>query len=237
MLVDYHIHSSFSPDSESSIIDIVSMCKMKGIKSFIITDHIEVSSTQYACSLEINEYRKEMEKFSIPVGVEIGWDGTKPVDVEVSKFDYVLFSHHVVDEPIDDNSYVSYLERLNELMRKFSNFHALAHLDFPRRYHKGHRPFSLDTYDLIKEILNYVIENGKFLEVNTQSIPTYGEPNPSKEILKIYKELGGMALTLGSDAHKVEHIGRGIKEGIEILKDLGYNYIMTLNFGWEMVKI
>ncbi len=237
MLVDYHIHSNFSSDSESSILDIVTMCKMKGIKSFIITDHIEVTSTLYACGLDINEYRKQMEKFSIPVGAEIGWDGTKPIDVEVSKFDYVLFSHHVVDEPIDDKSYISYLERLNELMREFSNFHALAHLDFPRRYHKEHKPFSLDTYDLIKEILNYVIENGKFLEVNTQSIPTYGEPNPSIEILKIYKELGGKALTLGSDAHKVEHIGRGIKEGIEILKDLGYNYIMVLNIGWEMVKI
>ncbi|MGB4755795.1 MAG: histidinol phosphate phosphatase, partial [Fervidobacterium sp.] len=108
---------------------------------------------------------------------------------------------------------------------------------FPRRYHKNNEPFSKELYDIISEILKTLIKNGKSLEVNTAPISLYGEPNPSIEILKIYKSLGGRNITIGSDAHELKDIGEGINEGIEMLKKVGYNYILVFDIEWKEVKI
>ncbi|AEH51567.1 PHP domain-containing protein [Pseudothermotoga thermarum] len=239
MLTDYHIHSNFSLDCKSSISEIVLACREKGITSFIITDHYEVSTKDVWKDwvFNVDEYKKQMEKYSLPVGIELGWDGIAPINIDLEIFDYVLLSHHDLDEPVTKESYVKYLERLNKLIRKIDHFHCLAHLDFPRRYNKDYEPFSKDTYDLIKEILKYLIEEGKFLEVNTRSISMFGEPNPSVEILKLYRELGGEMITLGSDAHYIENIGLGIQQGLEMIKSVGFRYMMVFNNGWEAVEL
>lgn len=237
LIADYHMHSSYSPDSTSEIEDIIEVARQKKINYIIITDHYEISSDQHANEITVDIYRREMEKYSLPVGIELGWDGIKDLNVDTSKFDFVLLSHHFIEEPITQQSYRNYLLRLLDIMNRFDGYHALAHLDFPRRYHKTNEPFSAETFDIITEILKKLIREGKSLEVNTASIEKYGEPNPSVEILKLYKSLGGRNLTIGSDAHSLDQIGRGIERGIEILKELGYNYILVLDAEWREVRI
>jgi histidinol-phosphatase (PHP family) len=236
IIADYHMHSHYSPDSEASVEEIVETAREKGIERIIITDHYEIAD-EHANVLDIEKYRNEMQRYSLPVGVELGWDGIKPLNVDTSKFDYVLLSHHFVEDPITQQSYKNYLERLLKIMNQFDGYHALAHLDFPRRYQKNNASFSVELFDIITEILNTLIKNGKMLEVNTASVQIYGEPNPSIEILKLYKSLGGRNITIGSDAHSLEDIGRGIERGIEILKELGYNYILVLDTEWREIKI
>ena len=236
IIADYQLHSKYSPDSESDIEDIIEVSHEKNIEHIIITDHYEIAD-EHANVLNIDEYRKKMEKYSLPVGVELGWDGTRELKVDTKKFDYVLLSHHHIEDPITQESYRKYLLRLLEIMNEFDGYHALAHLDFPRRYHKSNEPFSKELYDIISEILKTLIKNGKSLEVNTAPISLYGEPNPSIEILKIYKSLGGRNITIGSDAHELKDIGEGINEGIEMLKKVGYNYILVFDIEWKEVKI
>ena len=95
----------------------------------------------------------------------------------------------------------------------------------------------MELYDIISEIMKILIKNGKMLEVNTAAIEIYGEPNPSIELLRLYKSLGGRNITIGSDAHSLEQIGRGIERGIEILRELGYNYILVFDAEWREVRI
>ena len=59
---------------------------------------------------------------------------------------------------------------------------------------------------IITEILKTVIQDGKGIEINTSS-RRYGlkDSTPSRDILKLYKELGGKIITIGSDSHKPEH--------------------------------
>lgn len=45
-----------------------------------------------------------------------------------------------------------------------------------------------------------------------------------KDILKMYKELGGEITTIGSDAHLPEHIGYKFEDIPKILKSIGFNY-------------
>ncbi|WP_372589447.1 PHP domain-containing protein [Fervidobacterium pennivorans subsp. shakshaketiis] len=236
LVADYHIHSRYSPDSQSEIEDIIETSREKGINHIIITDHYELAD-EHANVIDVDTYRSEMEKYSLPVGVELGWDGVKELNVDTKKFDYVLLSHHQVEEPITQESYKNYLLRLLDIMKRFDEYHALAHLDFPRRYQKNKEPFSVELYDIISEIMKILIKNGKMLEVNTAAIEIYGEPNPSIELLRLYKSLGGRNITIGSDAHSLEQIGRGIERGIEILRELGYNYILVFDAEWREVRI
>lgn len=47
---------------------------------------------------------------------------------------------------------------------------------------------------------------------------------PSTDILKLYQDLGGQIITIGSDSHKKEHLGAHIEDVMKILKDLGFEY-------------
>ena len=49
-----------------------------------------------------------------------------------------------------------------------------------------------------------------------------GEAMPNLCLLKRYHELGGRLVTLGSDAHCTEDLGRGIDVGMELLKAAGF---------------
>ena len=73
-----------------------------------------------------------------------------------------------------------------------------------------------------------VIKDGKGIEVNTSS-HRYDlvDLTPSRDILKLYKELGGNIITIGSDSHKREHLGAYIKETKTELKKLGFEYYCT----------
>ena len=46
----------------------------------------------------------------------------------------------------------------------------------------------------------------------------------ASEWLRRYKELGGEIITVGSDAHKAEHIGYEFEIAGELLKSCGFRY-------------
>ena len=81
---------------------------------------------------------------------------------------------------------------------------------------------------LITQILKCVIENGKGIELNTSSIKyQLDDLMPSTDILKLYLELGGKIITIGSDSHRKEDLGSHIKELRKVLKDIGYTEFTT----------
>src|SRR5690606_23806806 len=76
--------------------------------------------------------------------------------------------------------------------------------------------------ELVDEILRTCIEADLVPEVNLstlrQSLP---EPCPADWVVVRYAELGGRAMTLGSDAHRPEHVALGIAEAADRLKQQG----------------
>ena len=50
---------------------------------------------------------------------------------------------------------------------------------------------------------------------------------PSREILKLYRELGGTIITIGSDSHKEDDVGCKISYVKNELKELGYKEFCT----------
>ena len=86
-----------------------------------------------------------------------------------------------------------------------------------------------DYGDVFEAILKTIIEHGKGIEINTGSLyknMTYAHPHP--EILKLYKELGGEIITIGSDAHVPKYIGYDFETyARDILTATGFHYYCT----------
>jgi len=80
-------------------------------------------------------------------------------------------------------------------------------------------------YEVIEDILKNIIDRGKALEVNTSGIKYgLGFAHPKQEILKLYRELGGELITIGSDAHCCGHLAYDFEAACRMLKELGFRY-------------
>jgi len=100
----------------------------------------------------------------------------------------------------------------------------LAHIPYTLRYmndRDGNRVTLDSYYGRIEVILSNLIARGAGMELNTNRGRSVDDYRP---ILERYRRLGGEIVTLGSDAHVAQDIGRGIPEGVQLLRELGFRY-------------
>ena len=156
--------------------------------------------------------------------------------------DFVLFSMHQVNNlefwtqdfqkgKTQKEYNDEYYKEIYQTMQMFHHYSCLAHLDLLARYDEnGIYPFENEK-DIIAEILKYAIRDGKGVEINTSSWK-YGlkDTQPSRAILKLYKDLGGKIITVGSDAHETRYLASHIKDAYAVLKnEIGINEICTFD--------
>ena len=156
------------------------------------------------------------------------------------ELDFVLFSMHQVNNlefwtqdfqrgKTQKEYNEEYYREIYETMKIFKDYSVLAHLDLIVRYdNNGVYPFE-NVKDMVAEILKLAIADGKGIELNTSSWK-YGlaDTQPSRAILKLYKDLGGRILTAGSDAHVAKMLADHLDEGYQILRDeIGFKEICT----------
>lgn len=187
-------------------------------------------------------------KISIRSGLEFGIQSITVQDYEKlftkyrNELDFVLFSMHQVNNQEFWNQQFQegktqqeyneqYYNEILKTMKLFRNYSVLAHLDLLVRYDRaGIYPFE-KVQDIIAEILKQAITDGKGIEVNTSSWH-YGlsDTQPSRKILKLYKDLGGKIITVGSDAHSTKYLADHIKDAYAILKDeIGFTEFTTFD--------
>lgn len=151
-------------------------------------------------------------------------------------FDFVIASSHLLDnydpyypdywESIHNDTEAGirrYFQSIRENVEAFKNFDVYGHLDYIVRY-APNKNFVYDPACFQEEIdalLKAIINAGKGIEVNTAGLK-YGLPfaHPKEEILKRYFELGGTYFTVGSDAHKLEHLAYDFQKEAAILDNL-----------------
>jgi histidinol-phosphatase (PHP family) len=97
-----------------------------------------------------------------------------------------------------------YLEELRELA-EMDCFDVMAHIGYPRRYmfRAGFTAeLSVEEYgEPLREILQMLIDRGKGIEVNCSGLRQGAGSFPGLPVLRLYRELGGEIITVGSDAH------------------------------------
>ena len=155
--------------------------------------------------------------------------------------DFIILSIHQVDDQefwtqdfqrgrTQQEYHERYYEELLAVMQEYKDYSVLGHLDSITRYDKqGVYPFRR-VRPIVEQILRCAIEDGKGIEVNTSS-HRYGlsDTTPSVEILKLYRELGGTILTIGSDSHAPAYLGTHITETRTLLRELGFRQFCTFD--------
>ena len=154
-------------------------------------------------------------------------------------FDFIILSiHQVEDKEFWTQDFQRgrtqreynerYYEEMLSVVKAYKNYSVLGHVDLIKRYDKaGPYPFE-KVRPMIAEILKTVITDGKGIELNTSS-HRYGlaDSMPSAELLRLYKDLGGSIITIGTDSHAPEHLGTYIREAESQLKELGVHQFCT----------
>ena len=123
-----------------------------------------------------------------------------------------------------------YLDEL-EKMVSWGRFTVLGHLTLPERYawERHQVPLSFDRYEeRLRAILKAAIDRGLGIELNSNR---GNAPLPGEKWLKIYRELGGEIITLGSDAHRPAHIACAMEERQELLKACGFDAFCAFDAG------
>lgn len=121
-----------------------------------------------------------------------------------------------------------YLEELLELS-SLPCFDVMAHIGYTRRYmRRAGFEAALDRErfgGLLEELLRRLIETGKGIEVNCSGLREGAGTFPGLPVLRLYRELGGEIVTVGSDAHSPPTAGAGIAQGFELLREAGFRYV------------
>lgn len=201
-----------------------------------------VDYPRYAAEIE-RMRRLYGEKITVKMGLEFGVQAHTIPRFEALfhkyPFDFIILSIHQVDDKefwtqdfqtgrTQREYNERYYEELLRVVRAYHNYSVLGHMDLIKRYDKeGIYPFE-KVKPVMAEILKLVIADGKGIEVNT-SFHRYGlaEPMPSVELLRLYQDLGGSIVTIGSDSHSPAHLGSYIQEAKSLLKELGFQSFCT----------
>ena len=244
-MVDMHIHSRCSEDSEAPMDSYAARADILGIDSICFTDHLDCNPHGYGYRYFVPEdYWREFNAASelngrvqLLSGLEFGDPQMFPVEfneLNAQPFDFILGSVHFTERYPDlffseliktgvtaVECYDTYWATVLECV-SFGGFDCLGHLDFPKRY------YNELIYDeaKLRAIFHVMHENGIILEINASTLLRLGATMPCRELLQLYSAEGGRYAVFGSDAHRVEDLGVGYAESKALLDECGITEVM-----------
>lgn len=253
-MIDCHLHSDCSGDCSASMMEMCRAAADRGLTIICFTEHVDFEPTDVCYQKFDNDlYRRRIDEarsafdglLDIRCGIEVDFVTKYRDEIEDllrrTEFDYVLGASHYVNGVIledhdlyfpgktAEEAYAPFFE--NALAAVETGwFDTLAHLDLCKRYGvRYYGSFDWTPYrEVIERILTSVISRGMSLEINTSGLRQSPEDTyPSRGLLRLYASLGGKLITLGSDAHKPEHVGADIQTAIEVAKELGFASVST----------
>lgn len=215
---------------------------MKAAFEHLVPETFDVKAQQD----EIDRVNRETgsKGFRVFKGVEIGLQKTSREKIREflseNSFDGIIASVHYLDETDPffggyyqgkdwKTAYGHYLETLYEEMKWLGDFDIMGHYDYVARYapYPQESIFYNDFSDIFDEILKYLAENGKALEINTKTYQDYKGRTPvlDKNILLRFREFGGEAISLGSDSHDPVRPGDKFERYAGFIRNAGFRFI------------
>ena len=220
-----------------------------GVMGYEIPDDDRMEKEILACK---ERYRGQLH---VGYGIELGEPCEEPEAaralLEKHDFDFVLGSLHNLEgcvdfayinfsdpdfgEKLTDHLFSRMLSETDRLA-DFPGIHSIAHLTYMERYlmKAGKKPVNKAPFEeRLRLFFKKLTEKQIALELNVSPI-SRGSGRftmPDADLMRMYKEAGGELVTVGSDAHCPEHIGKGIKEGYRLLSDCGFRYVTVYRDG------
>jgi histidinol-phosphatase (PHP family) len=240
MLIDYHTHPQahgeyqFNPERLQAFLDAAAA---QGLAELGFTDHDNLAA-EVGWDL-IAHLRTAYPSLSIKLGLEVDYLPERQMEIGAllgtMPLDYVLGSVHTVDgfqfdvweersgydawEP--DALYRRYYQLLVQAIQ-LGCFDILAHLDVIKVF--GFRPLS-DATRLALPVIKAAKRAGLAVEINSNGWhKPVAEVYPARPILEACFDLG-IPITLGSDAHQPEQVGRDLETARELAWQVGYRQV------------
>jgi histidinol-phosphatase (PHP family) len=180
-------------------------------------------------------------------GIEIGFfSGMEKRLVEMTsgiEYDFLMGSIHCLDHACIDSSreYRGYFSKhgarelldvyYEEILKLAESrlFDAMGHIDVYKKYGINFYGPEIDYLprNLLAAVFDALRRNGLALEINAAGLRRIDQFYPSPEIMKLARDLKVERLTVGSDCHKVDDLGKGIKEACEYAKSFGFSRVFT----------
>lgn len=244
MIFDSHMHTEFSFDSEMKAEDAIARANALGL-GLVFTEHFDYGFPgEEDCTFSPGKYMETYAQFrggSLRLGVEIGMskearDANKEF-INRAPFDMVIGSIHMVDgmdiyypEFYDgrtkEDVYYAYFALMAE-EAAIQDMDVLGHIDYMARYAPYDAP-KLDYMgfkDEIDRVLRTILDRGIVMELNSRRL---GDKQALEELAPIYsryRELGGMYVTIGSDAHTADAVGINFRTALDFIDSLGLQQV------------
>ncbi len=251
-LPDLHVHSNFSPDSSMYREDAIKAALKIGITALCFTEHMDLGHHMEdfnrvpdfdTMHRSLKTLQEQFPELTLYRGLEAGYlpsTAKETADILASQpLDYVILSTHCVDgidcylpefkRNMDQaTAYKRYLETLYESVADNTltdYYDCIGHIGYIakcRHFKENELPYSFAP-KLFDEILYQIIKKEKGIEVNTSGIEKAGHTLPHPSIIQRYRELGGKIITLGSDAHTSDRVGKHIADTLKLVKTCGFD--------------
>lgn len=251
-IVDMHTHTDNSPDGNHSAIFMAEHAEKKNLYAIAFTDHVEVDyfySDSYdrravQSFFEISKAKEAFKgRLNVLRGVELGqphYDKELAEKlINMHNYDVVIGSIHNLRNMSDfccwDYNDIDVEAAINEYYDENINLAAwgkvdvIAHITYPFRYIFNSCGYIEDITKYRKktdELLKLIAENDLALEINMGGLNyPIKKPSPDIDTVKRFKELGGKLISVGSDSHYAQRIGRGIDKACEMAKEAGFKSV------------
>ena len=244
-MFDFHMHTTVSYDGHNTPLEMARAAVAAGLKEICFTDHLDYQQCvpREKTAYSTDAYRTAYEGLEIPgltirQGTEVSlnpWNKAEiQADLQAYPYDFVLGSIHFID---DQDIYFPefwagrdfiateriYFEEMLRCVQLHDDFDVLGHLTYISKC-KGHpspRIIPLEDHkEVVAEIMKTLIAKGKGMEINTSGVDRCGDYLPGIPYLKLYKDLGGQIITVGSDAHTADRVGQYTADAIAIAKEI-----------------
>lgn len=259
---DYHMHSNFSGDCVATMASMCQAAIDQGIPEIGFTEHYDLHPLESIRDMfqpepwlaEIERCRAQFgDRLTIRAGIEIGEPHIYQTETQQMlaryPFDYALGSLHWVDNDSvfnpkffraypEQQAYQLFFAEL-ERMTRLGGFDSLSHFDVPLRtahdvYGGNYNPHQHEA--AIRAVLQNCIDQGIALDLNTAALRLRANLlTPRLEILQWYTEMGGERITLGSDAHRPENVGKHLDTALRIALQAGLRY--TTHFAQRQAEL
>ncbi|MBM3957853.1 MAG: histidinol-phosphatase, partial [Gemmatimonadetes bacterium] len=134
---------------------------------------------------------------------------------------------HLFDTLDLDAFYVEYLEA-ETAMARTGLYDILGHADLAKKFDSR---ASIDLTPYYRELLTAVMDAGMCYEVNTAGLRwPAGEIYPEPGFVRVAAEMG-VPVTLGSDAHCPEDVGRDFDRALELVRVSGHRELAAFSGG------
>jgi histidinol-phosphatase (PHP family) len=244
MLFDTHMHTRFSTDSQMTIERALEKAQELKI-GITITEHLDLAYPTPDTFFDVDEYFRAYAKYrcdQVLLGVEIGMRPECLHDnrefIEKNSFDYVIGSIHIVDNMdvyyetfygsrTKREVYNQYFEAMTQCLKTYDCIDSLGHIDYIARYarYEDTEIYYEEFCDHIDAVLSVLAEKQKAIEINTRRLDSKVTIQALLPIYKRFYELGGRWVTIGSDAHRPEEIGKRLDVANEIASLCGLTVV------------